>query len=484
MSVSVPYSNQEAPVIGFLMVTLEAEFDKSLKERVKNRYKSLFDSFRNGGVIDKKSLFFDYIYDEKDILSACEKMLDNRVEGIIYHPLTWPAGETISALATFRYLKEIPIFISASPEIVPENSKLPYSWPLNSDCGKIFARSIFYKLDRPNIWATGTPEEPEYQQALADFFTVCRLVKRIKRAKVGVIGNILDDFPESFYNPATIRREIGTRIMEIDSTVLFTLFETGKYAARGLKIDEDQAERHINNIKKELKINVKDSVLEKATRAYLSYKSILEFVGADAAVFRCAPEWEEKHGIVICGVMSELINNGVIYSGGCEGDVLNTVTGLLQYYASGRPTTCLDWIDKPGTAGEGIYNLLHCGNACKSMISPGTGVADYHQAWTATPLGYTIEGPIKKGPVTVSRIRENREGQLEMLIVEGESVTNEMRIRGNYGLVDFGKDRLERLVYEINENGWPHHLSLGWGHHGKILEKAVRFLGRIKVVKF
>jgi L-fucose isomerase-like protein len=483
MNESAIYGEKEAPVIGFIMVTLEGEFDKSLKEIVKNNYKALFESYKNNGHISKNSLFFDYCYDEKDIIKACEKMLDTRVEGIVYHPLSWPASETISSLATFRYLKDIPIFVSASPEILPENAKYPCNWPLNSDCGKIFAKSIFYKLDRQNLWATGTPDDTIYQKELTDFFTVCRLVKKIKSSKVVVVGNILDDFPESFYNPTTVRREIGSKIIEIDSAVLFTLFETGSYDARGLKIDENESEQYIKNLKKVLKINVEDSVLAKSTRAYLSYKNILESLAADAAIFRCAPEWVEKHGIVVCGVMSELIDNGVISSGGCEGDVLNTVTGLLQYYASGEPTTCLDWIDKPGAAGEGVYNLLHCGNACKSMLSPGEGVADYHQAWTTSSLGYTIEGPIKKGPVTVARIRENREGQLEMLIAEGQSVTNEMRIRGNYGLVDFGKERLARLVYEINENGWPHHLSLGWGHHGSILEKAVRFLGKIKIVK-
>lgn len=483
MKLEIPYNNQEAPIIGFIMSTLEKEFDITLKEKVQNRYKALFNNLMVDGCINKKSLFFEYCLDENDILDACEKMVDSRVDGIIYHPLTWPASETISSLATFRYLKDIPIFVSASPEIIPENSKIPHIWPLCSDCGKIFAKSIFYKLDRPNLWASGIPEDPEYKKELIDFFIVCRLVKKLKNSKVVVIGNILDDFPESFYNPMTVRREIGTRIMEVDSTVVFTLFETGEFSERGLKINERDTLQYIDNLKKELKIKVEDPILLKATRAYLSYKVLLESIKAEAAVFRCAPEWVEKHGIVICGVISELIDNNVIFSGGCEGDVHNTITGLIQYYASGKPTTCLDWTDKPGTAGVGIYNLLHCGNACKSMIVPGKGVVDYHQSWATTPLGYTIEGPIKRGLVTVSRIRENRNGQLEMLIAEGESIADEMKIRGNYGLLYFGKERLEKLVYEINENGWPHHLSLGWGHHGEILEKAVRFLGSIKVVK-
>jgi L-fucose isomerase-like protein len=483
MDITVTYEKKDAPSIGFLMVTIESEFDKNLKEIVKNRFKELFESYKNNGVISDKSLFFDYCYDENDVRKACETMLDNRIDGIIYHPLTWPAGETISALATFRYLKDIPIFVSASPEVFQPNQQYPCVWPLNSDCGKIFARSVFYKLDRASLWATGMPEDPQYREELSDFFKVCNLVKNIKKARVAVIGNIMDDFPESFYNPMTVRREIGARVMEIDSSVLFTLYETGSYAPRGLKIDEKESGKYIEKLKEMLQIKVEDSVLSKSAKSYLSYKSIIESVGADAAIFRCGPEWVEKHGIVVCGVMSELIDNGVIVSGGCEGDVLNTISGLLQYYASGNPTTCLDWIDKPGRESEGVYNLLHCGNACKSMITPGTGTADYQQAWPTRPLGCTIEGSLKKGPVTVSRIRENRDGKLELLIAEGQSVAESMKIRGNYGLVDFGKDRLEKIVYEINENGWPHHLSLGWGHHGDILEKSVRFLGDIKVVR-
>ena len=162
---------------------------------------------------------------------------------------------------------------------------------------------------------------------------------------------------------------------------------------------------------------------------------------------------------------------------------MNTVTGLLQYYASGRPTTCLDWIDKPGASGKGVYTLLHCGNACKSMVAEGKGCLDYHQAWTYEPLGYTIEGPLRKGDVTLSRLRENRQGQLELLIVEGKSVAEEMLIRGNFGLVYVGDERLQKLEYELNEKGWPHHLSLGWGHHGDILQMASKFLGDINVIR-
>ncbi len=479
----VPYKKNEAPVIGFIMVTIESEFDKSLKEKVKARYKNLFDSFMEQGMISSSSMFFGGCEDEKDIIDACNRMTDNRVDGIIFHPLTWPAGETITALAAYRYLIDIPIFVSASPEIYPENEKAPHPWPQNSDCGKIFANSIFYKLDRKTLWGTGLPEGEDYRKKLSDFFNACQLIRRTKQSKIAVIGNILDDFPESFYNPMTVRRELGARIIEIDTTVVYTLFEQGEYPARGLKINTGEIEKEVKRLKGEIQVKVDEDALKKATTLYLAYKEVLQSVQAEGAVFRCAPELQEKYGLALCGVMSELIDNGVVGTGGCEGDVLNTVTGLLQYYASGMPTTCMDWIDRPGAAGKGVYTLLHCGNACKSMVQHGKGTLDYHQAWTYAPLGYTIEGPLKKGDVTLSRLRENREGSLELLIIEGESVTEEMQIRGNFGLVHIGEDKLKKLEYELNEHGWPHHLSLGWGHHGEVLKQAAKFLGGIRVVK-
>ena len=479
----ITYEKRHAPTIGFIMTTLEAEFDKKLKEKVRNRYKAMFNKFIEQGVLHKNSLFFDGCEDEKDIYKACEKLTDIRVDGIIYHPLTWPAGETITALGSYRYLVDIPIFVSASPEIFPSNESAPHPWPQNSDCAKIFANSIFYKLDRKTMWGTGLPEDEAYQKLLGVFFTVCQLIRRSKQAKVAVIGNILDDFPESFYNPMTVRRELGIRILEVDSSVLFTLFEDGAYPQRDLKIDLKDMEAELKDLRDNVSVKVDEDVLKKTTRLYLAYKEIIQSIPAEGAVFRCAPEMEEKHSIVVCGVLARLLDNNVIFSGGCEGDVLNTVTGLLQYYASGRPSTCLDWIDKPGAAGKGIYTLLHCGNACKSMIEEGKGCLDYHQAWTYEPLGYTIEGPLKKGAVTLARLRENRQGKLELLIVEGESVTEEMQIRGNFGLVHIGEQRLQRLENELNAHGWPHHLSLGWGHHGDVLEMISRFMGDIAITR-
>jgi L-fucose isomerase-like protein len=479
----IGYEKKHAPTIGFIMTTLEAEFDKALKEKVRSRYKKMFNEFIEQGVLSPASMFFGSCEDEKDIIKTCEQMTDKRVDGIIYHPLTWPAGETISALGTYRYLLDIPIFVSASPEIFPDNEKAPHPWPQNSDCAKIFANSIFYKLDRKTVWGTGLPGEEGYQRLLLDFFTTCQLIRRAKQAKIVVIGNILDDFPESFYNPMTVRREVGVRVIEVDSSVLFTLFEEGSYPKRSLKIDTGEMVMEMHALKEEVAVNVEEEVLSKATKLYLAYREIIRSITAEAAVFRCAPELQEKHGIVVCGVQGRLIDNGEISTGGCEGDVLNTVTGLLQSYASGMPTTCLDWIDKPGASGTGVYTLLHCGNACKSMVAEGKGRLDYHQAWTYAPLGYTIEGPLKKGAVTLSRLRENRQGKLELLIVEGKSVAEEMQIRGNFGLVHLGDERLQRLEYELNEHGWPHHLSLGWGHQGDVLEMACKFLGGIRVVR-
>ena len=481
MMVKKSYEAMHAPVIGFAMATLEDEFDKNLKEKVRSLYRKMFDDFIHTGMISKRSLFFGSLESEKDVTGACEKMTDARVDGIIFHPLTWPAGEAITALASYRYLREIPVFVSASPEIFPENEKPPHPWPQNSDCGKVFANSIFYKLDRKTLSGTGVPDDEVYRKKLRNFFTACQLIRRAGSARIAVIGNILDDFPESFYNPMSVRRETGIRIMEIDSTVLMTLFEEGSYPARGLTVDMKDLESEIEAVKKGVAVQVGEDVLKKTTRLYLAYRTLIQSLCAEGVVIRCAPEFQEKHSIAVCGVLARLLDNGIVFSGGCEGDVLNTVTGLLQYYASGGPTTCLDWIDKPGAAGEGIYTLLHCGNACKSMITEGKGTIAYHQAWTYEDLGYTIEGPLKKGPVTLARLRENRQGRFELLIVEAESVADDMLIRGNFGLASIGRERLSRLEYELNENGWPHHLSLGWGHHGDVLQAAARFLGDITV---
>jgi hypothetical protein len=46
-----------------------------------------------------------------------------------------------------------------------------------------------------------------------------------------------------------------------------------------------------------------------------------------------------------------------------------------------------------------------------------------------------------------------------------------------------GQERLQRLENELNEKGWPHHLSLGWGHHGNVLEMMAKFLGDIEVLR-
>lgn len=477
-------SEREAPIIGFLMATLAKEFDPVQKEILRARYRNMFSDYVNSGLLSSKSQFFGEIEEEKDMLRACETLTDIRCDGIVFHPLTWPSGEVITAMATYRYLKDLPVYVSASPEVFDRSSSVPCSWPQNSDCGKIFTNSILYKLGRKAVWGTGLPEEERYRQSLERFFKTCSVVKKAKRARVAVIGNIMDDFPESFYNPMTVRRETGIRIMEIDSSVLYTLYETGEYPSRNLSIHVEDIDAISKETTSGTIVKADKECLSKSSRLYLCYKTLLESLIADGVVIRCAPEFQEKLGLVLCGPSARLLDNGVVGAVGCEGDVLNTVTGLLQYYASDLPTTCLDWVDRPNEDGVGRYTVMHCGNACKTMIHENTGILDYHQAWTYAPLGYTIEGAIKKGPVTLARLRENREGRLELLLVEGKSVADRMVIRGNYGSIDFGsKDRAEKIGAYLNDHGWPHHVSLGWGHHADILEQSAKFLGDITVIR-
>jgi L-fucose isomerase-like protein len=477
------HGRRNAPTIGFVMATIAQEFDKSLKEKVRGRYRSLFELFKSSGAISERSIFFEEFESEGSIAMACEGMTDARVDGIIFHPLTWPAGEAISALAMYRYLVDIPIMISASPEIFPERETAPHPWPQNSDCGRIYASSVMKKLGRRVMQCTGLPEEQEYQDTLLRFFAACQLVCRAKLAKVAVVGNIMDDFAESFYSPTAIRRGTGIRVCEIDSSVLFTLYETGRYERRHLAIDELEIPRIIESLTCGANVRVEPKTLQDATRLYLAYREIIRSVNAESAVFRCGPELQEKYGLVACGVSAQLVDNGVIASAGCEGDVHSAVTGLLQFYASGCPTTCMDWVDRPGAMGKGCYTVMHCGNACKTMVQDGQCVLDYHQAWTWAPLGYTIEGPLKKGPVTVARLRQNNAGDLELLVAEGESVAERMEIRGNFGIIDFGESRLRSLAQEITEKAWPHHVSVGWGHHAQVLADACHFLGTIRVVR-
>ena len=90
--------------------------------------------------------------------------------------------------------------------------------------------------------------------------------------------------------------------------------------------------------------------------------------------------------------------------------------------------------------------------------------------------GISVEFKVKTGPVTILGVTQTAEGQLKLLVAEGQSLPGEiLRIGNTNSRLRFALPPDEFLDRWCAE-GPTHHVALGVGHHAATIEKVGRLL--------
>jgi len=82
----------------------------------------------------------------------------------------------------------VPIFVQAYPD---ELDKMDFNHRRDAFCGKFSIMDVFTQYGIPfTAWRPHTisPKDPLFSRQMVQFAAVCRIVKRLKRARVGAIG--------------------------------------------------------------------------------------------------------------------------------------------------------------------------------------------------------------------------------------------------------------------------------------------------------
>jgi L-arabinose isomerase len=96
--------------------------------------------------------------------------------------------------------------------------------------------------------------------------------------------------------------------------------------------------------------------------------------------------------------------------------------------------------------------------------------------------GISVEARVKSGPVTILGLTQTREGNLKLLVAEGESIAGPiLRIGNTNSRIRFPIGPAEFMDAWCAE-GPTHHCALGVGHVAKDVEKVATILG-LKIVR-
>lgn len=408
--------------------------------------------------------------DEARICADLFKKNRDEIDGVL---VTLPNfGDERAIANTMRFSGlDVPILVHAFADDV---NKMTINDRRDSFCGRMSACSNLrqygfkYTLTAQH---TMSPESPAFLDELKQFAGVCRVVRGMKTARLGMLGAR----PEAF---KTVR--FSEKLLELSGISVETLDLSDAYGRIERLADDDAAVvAKLADIKAYSKTHqVPEDALIKMAKFGVVLDGWVADNQLDATAIQCWTSMEEYFGIVPCTVMS--MSSNTLTPSACETDIVGALGMLALQLASGRPSALVDWnnnyADDPN---KGV--VFHCSNLPSDVFIDEIPVMDYQEI-IAGDVGKdntwgTMYGRVKQSPMTYLRVStDDFTGKIMAYTGEGEFTDDPVDTFGGYGVVDI--PNYQGLLAHICNNGFEHHVSVNQSNVAAIITEAfTKYLG-------
>jgi L-fucose isomerase-like protein len=363
----------------------------------------------------------------------------------------------------------VPVLVQASPD---EVGKMTIADRRDSFCGKMSACNnlrqygIRYTLTTRHTVAL---DSESFRQDLRQFAGTCRVVRGLRRARVGVLGARPAAFITVRYSEKLLEKA-GISVESLDLSEAF---------GRANKLNDDDAKVKVklDEIKAYIPTKgIPNDALTKMAKFALVMADWITEQELVATAVQCWTSMEEFFGIVPCTVMSMLSN--ILNPSACETDVTGAIGMYAMALASGKASALLDWNNNYGSdPDKGV--IFHCSNLPKAFF---TDVKMDYQEIIAGSVGKentygTVVGRIKSGPFTYCRVSTDDErGVIRAYVGEGQVTDDPLETFGGYGVIEIPS--FQRLLHYICENGYEHHVAVNLSQCAAAVNEALsKYMG-------
>lgn len=412
------------------------------------------------------------VQNREQALACAELFKQHRdeIQGII---ITLPNfGDEKSIAAVLREFKaDVPVLVHAFNDHLDQ---LNYVNRRDSFCGKISVcnnlRQYGFKYSLTSLH-TVDPEDPSFKADLERFLAVCRVVKAVRSARIGVVGPRPADFNTVRYSE---------KLLELNGISVEPLGIID-IIGRINKLDEERVNQAITEIKEYMRTDgVPAESLTKMAGLLTVLRDWIDELDLTGVAIQCWNSLQEHLGINPCTAMSILANSGVPAS--CESDVTGAVSMLALQAATNLPSAIVDWNNNYGND-PNKFILFHCGNFAKDVyqVRECAPAVNYPEILSST-LGKentygSIDGSVKPGQVTFARVTtDDLTGQIRAYCAEGTVTEDSLDTFGSWGVVEL--PGLQKLMHYVCENGFEHHVAMVHASAADVIAEAFeKYLG-------
>jgi len=369
----------------------------------------------------------------------------------------------------------VPILLQAYPD---ELGKLDFANRRDAFCGKLGLCAVLKQMKVPFVSGepfTMHPLSNDFHKEMCDFIAICRMVKRMRHMRIGVLGARTTAFKSVRFDESALESR-GADVETLDLTQIFDKM-------RAIADDDCRLadwEKEINAIS-----DTSDApayAILNQCKLGVALEELRSEMKLDVMAIRCWSELQYEYKITPCTVMGILNKRQIPVV--CETDVTNAPAMLALAMASGTGVGCLDINNNYGTEPDKCI-MFHCGPLPIDLLC-GPGHMEEHKMFTKTQgencsWGVNV-GRIKPGTITICGMRtENGEARYFVECAEVTDIQIEEDFFGTYGVVKI--DGLQTKLRHMSEEGFRHHAIITAGDQTRRIREALtKYLGYTEII--
>jgi L-fucose isomerase-like protein len=392
----------------------------------------------------------------------------HRIEGIL---VCLPNFGDEKGVADAIRLSElnVPILVQACPD---DLDQFGLARRRDAYCGKISVcnnlRQYGFNFTLTRNHTTALSSQA-FRDEFVNFFAVCRVVREMRRVRIGAVGAPPNAFNTARYSEKLLEAS-GISVNTIDLSEV--LGEAARIAA-----DDPRVRHRIDQIRAYADSSAApaDSLVKMAKFA-LVVDDWMSSLSLTATAIQCWSSLQRNFGVNVCTIMSMMSEK--MMPSACEADIAGVVSMYALQLASASPSALVDWNNNYGTDADKCV-LFHCGNWAKHFLPDiriGTAPILGTMLGEENTVG-ALEGRTPAGPMTLGRIStDDTAGRIRAYFGDGLFTNDPLDTFGTRAVVQIPK--LQELMQFICLNGFEHHTAMTGGHSAAPAAEALgRYLG-------
>ena len=407
-------------------------------------------------------------HEEAKRCAALFRSASDRIDGVIVSLPNFGDERAIADTLRLAGL-DVPVLVQATPDTP---SKMTIAHRRDSFCGKMSACNNLSQYRIPYSLTslhTVEPQSDAFRGDLEWFLAVCRVVKGLKRLRIGAIGARPAAFNTVRYSEKILEAN-GISVETIDLSEILGRIER-------MKDDNPDAQKKLDTIRHYVSTgSVPDSALLKMAKLGAVIDGWMRDAEVSISAIQCWTSLEEYFGVVPCTIMSMMSDDG--FSSACEVDIAGVVGMHALHLASETPSALLDWNNNYAEDPDKAV-CFHCSNLPKHFFKD---VRMDFQEIIAGTVGKentfgTCVGRVKAGPMSFARFStDDLHGVMRGYVGEGNFTDDPLETFGGAGVVHI--PHLQKLLRYICERGFEHHVAANFSTVASAVhEAATRYLG-------